>query len=552
MPNLLCRLIICCLLLLATPSFALDLHQLKNDFKQLDGVLVMQMGDQWIIDQDAQSGVHIGDLFSISSPGQLIVHPVTKKVLGSAGDTLQAVLRVTSIKSGYAYVQPVYAATPLKAGQTITRFKNIPAQFDNDSSTATNSEIRASVQTALPQLDWQASGNEEYRLRFRLLEGKLIAQSGNENTLHSYPLEATVTSAPRPIQKPVFAPPIEGKKGGILSFFESKKSAPITYNQVNQDGSSWSSPPFPSEAIGLAVCDLTPDKGLEIALLTHDNLEIGKVVDGKYKRLQQLALSHNLKPLSLEHADLDNDGREELYVSAMDDQTASSVALRYQQNQLQIFQDRIPFLLRSIINNKKISLVGQQPPAYFSRNTEIFQVTLLNERVTKGASLSWPKDRLLFGILPFDGNFAIIQNSTLKITDASGETYWQEKEEYGASEIFFELKEKRREPEADVIQVDVAPRMIQYNGALLTTKHKEKLLSTKFLSFSKGRVSAGVWDGTMLQESWHSRPLSGYLADFAIADYDNDGKEDLVCFYTFVKSGFLNKGRSTLISYKLE
>ena len=56
---------------------------IAGDFKSVSGYLVMLEGDEFIIDLDNSHGISTGDIFSVLAPGKKIVHPVTKKVLGT-------------------------------------------------------------------------------------------------------------------------------------------------------------------------------------------------------------------------------------------------------------------------------------------------------------------------------------------------------------------------------------------------------------------------------------------------------------------------------------
>ena len=82
------------------------LDQVRKDFKPLSGYVIMPVQGEFLIDQDGAKGVAVGDLFSVVKPGEKIVHPVTKEVLGSL-DEVKALLQVTRVKSGYAYAKPL-------------------------------------------------------------------------------------------------------------------------------------------------------------------------------------------------------------------------------------------------------------------------------------------------------------------------------------------------------------------------------------------------------------------------------------------------------------
>jgi hypothetical protein len=46
--------------------------------------------------------------------------------------------------------------------------------------------------------------------------------------------------------------------------------------------------------------------------------------------------------------------------------------------------------------------------------------------------------------------------------------------------------------------------------------------------YDKGEVYDLVWDGVMLAENWRTKEIPGYIADYQVEDYDNDGERELV------------------------
>jgi len=152
--NLRCILVLTKIILISTAAFAGAgvLDEVVRDFQPLSGYLIMATGDEVLIDQDAGKGVAVGDLFIVVQEGGKIVHPVTKKVLGTL-DPVKGVLQVTRVKAGYSYARPLGRTEDLKPGDVIRRYENIPALFWD--YTDQGRELFTQLKTALPKLDWQ-------------------------------------------------------------------------------------------------------------------------------------------------------------------------------------------------------------------------------------------------------------------------------------------------------------------------------------------------------------------------------------------------------------
>jgi hypothetical protein len=104
------------------------IDDITQDFEPISGYVVMPDGGEFIIDLDDTQGISTGDIFSVIEPGKKIVHPVTKKVLGTL-EEVKGILKVTRTKSGFSFARPVGKATNIKIGDPIRRFGNLPALF---------------------------------------------------------------------------------------------------------------------------------------------------------------------------------------------------------------------------------------------------------------------------------------------------------------------------------------------------------------------------------------------------------------------------------------
>ena len=61
------------------------------------------------------------------------------------------------------------------------------------------------------------------------------------------------------------------------------------------------------------------------------------------------------------------------------------------------------------------------------------------------------------------------------------------------------------------------------NDVITAKNHRlSELLS--YRHFTHGEIEIRSWDGIGLAVLWRTRKLSGYISDFAIGDFDNDGQ----------------------------
>jgi hypothetical protein len=176
-------------------GWALSTAQIAKDFSSVSGYVVMATGSEYIIDLDSAQGVAAGDLFSVVTKGGNIVHPVTKKIIGTL-DTVSAVLKVTRIKSGYSYAVKVRGDGDLSAGTEINRFDSVNATFQDQTG---NSEVlKAELMAALPRLQWQGDSKvADADLAFVATAAGVQVRDSSGQLLRSYQAGQTI-AAPVP------------------------------------------------------------------------------------------------------------------------------------------------------------------------------------------------------------------------------------------------------------------------------------------------------------------------------------------------------------------
>jgi len=158
-----------------TSATSAVIDEIANDFRPIAGVVVMASDDEYIIDVDESNGVIIGDLFSVLTTGEKIIHPQSGKILGTL-EEVKAILKVIRIKPGYSYAQPMSKTADIKRGDTIKRYDNLPALFWD--YTGKGKPFFAQLQKTLSDLKWQDYDSAQ---RSRPAQPQPIL--GNRNTI---------------------------------------------------------------------------------------------------------------------------------------------------------------------------------------------------------------------------------------------------------------------------------------------------------------------------------------------------------------------------------
>ena len=147
------KLLLLTLLCWPLTAFAALPDDVAVDFAVVEGVVVMPINDEYVVDLDARDDLNVGDVLTLVTPGQKIFHPVSKEVIGSV-DNVIGFLQVTRIYSGYSYAKVLTAGVQPDNGARVKRFEQVPALFVD--TTENGSELVREFKVNLPQFEWLA------------------------------------------------------------------------------------------------------------------------------------------------------------------------------------------------------------------------------------------------------------------------------------------------------------------------------------------------------------------------------------------------------------
>jgi len=534
------------LLLLLLPA---HLHaelptRLVADFAPLEGYIVLPTGEEeYLIDLDAGKGVHPGDIFSVLRTGRAVTHPVTGEVLGQLEE--EAIfLRVTRLKSGYSYVKKISGAASINKGDKIKRFAAVPTKFSG-----VQSDLKSELQTKLNLLDWiPGDSGSPALLHFEVTGGKLRVTYQDNSVLFEYPLPQSVTNAPASL---VTAP----------SVVRSSSGTPVTEPGViksQQEGENvWHGAEYKDNIIGLRVDDFDQNGSQNIALLFSNRMVIAGYVNQKNQQKAEINLKKNLSYLAIDSLDLNQNGRPEIFLSAVRNGSPASEVYEFDGQKLSEVAQGLPMLFRTIDHpNRGKLLLAQKRHDLSIPFSERPQLTVFAEgeyRAEAEFPLPFPVNIYGFAPLIMDDNTeaAVYLSHTdyLKVKNSEGSDLYESADYFGGSEVMLGLKSLDRD---DVkVPYFVPLRLIAANGAFLVPQNEGQRTTLAWRKYNKSRVVSLKWNGLALEEQWKTSDQAGQTADLAYADIDNDGQPELVLGVNFVRKGLFNTPKSALIVYEM-
>lgn len=358
------------------------------------------------------------------------------------------------------------------------------------------------------------------------------------------------------------------------------------YHQVNvQDNSFWKSKRFQTEIQGIDIGDVTGDGQNEIVLLENTGLSVYRYQDGALLRIGSHRSADRYRFIAVDVADINGNGRAEIFASKVSKDTVTSVVLEMEGNVLKPIVNKSGWLYR-VMNwpGRGNILVGQEKMAggvggyvnvirdYFVSG--IFALTWEGSNYVKADEeplLDLPKIYIYnFAIGDLGGDpepeiVTIDRNNKLSLLDGEGEEIYKGSDFFGGTLNFIitnpaegqgtgekDLKEEWLYIPARILIVD-----LDKNGKneIIINQNKSSTygITERFKAFDEGKMVSLSWTGLALDPNWESRKIPGCLSAYHVKDLDNDGNPDLVLSLLQQRGAkFFQKAKSLVVSYKLK
>jgi len=343
-------------------------------------------------------------------------------------------------------------------------------------------------------------------------------------------------------------PAVVAKEGGAKAktpYIVRPKKSPIIHAQEGVGFQK--SEKFPFEIKGLDIADVDGDGRNEIIFMDRDTLWIYQYVEGKLRPFRNLKGRANQQFLTLDAADVNGNGTAEIFVTCIEGENLSSFILEYEENGFKRVSNNNDWYFRVLdLPQQGPTLLGQKMGLKESFSGSIYQFRWKKNTFAKGKKLKLPKGTWLLGLaiadVTGDGKDEIIRfdgGDRLRLLSMDGkDLLYRTPASYGGSNNFFDRESVPEGPPRDKIptRAYLPGRIVLLDldgdGRVEVIVNKNHFATGRLLErvrlFERGEVYNLVWDGLMLAENWRTKEIPGYIADYQVKDFDNDGERELV------------------------
>jgi hypothetical protein len=311
---------------------------------------------------------------------------------------------------------------------------------------------------------------------------------------------------------------------------------------------------FPFETIGLDIADVDGDGKNEIVIMDKHNLWVYEYTEERLRLLRKLKGKANQDFLALDVADVNGNGTAEIFVTSFREgatfpytEYLTSFILEYEEDGFKMISDKNQWYFRVLdLPRKGLTLLGQKMGAPESFSGPIYQFSWKGNTFRRGKKLKLPRRTPLFGLaiadITGDGKEEFIRFDSadrLRLFSMDGkDLLFKTSSRYGGSNNFFDQESVPALTEKEPIgrRVFIPGRILVLDldgdGRVEVIVNKNHFTTGRLLDrvrlVDRGEVYDLVWDGLMLAENWRTKEIPGYIADYQVKDFDNDGEVELV------------------------
>ncbi|MBI5233279.1 MAG: VCBS repeat-containing protein [Deltaproteobacteria bacterium] len=338
----------------------------------------------------------------------------------------------------------------------------------------------------------------------------------------------------------------------------------------------WKGKPLNTFYMDMGIADLDSDGTKEIILMSEKTLLIAAVDGDALRSIKEIKNPPGFENISLDVFDADYDGRQEVYLSRLNNGVPDSAVIEYIDDAYTITASNIKRIMNVINVEGSASLLVSQG---FRNDTGYFEgvKTLKREagELKETGALALPEDvekRGMYGVslvdLTGDAQNEVVsldRRGYLHIYENTAQG-WKEiiktTEFYGGSLTFIAMAGNFSSGSSTTyftVEADPVFADIDSNGKMeLLLRRNDPGIIGRFAEHIKSFKSSAVLDfsleGSILEENWTTKEFTGYVADFTIDDLNGDGLQELVVLVVEDVGKYLQKDveKSYLITFKLQ
>jgi hypothetical protein len=312
---------------------------------------------------------------------------------------------------------------------------------------------------------------------------------------------------------------------------------------------------------GVTAGDIDGDGANEIICIDSTTVLVYGITEGRAVKMAEL--DAGVANIAVEAADLNGNGRWELFITHSDGDKLRSYVLEWGQAGLSRIAGNLRWYFRTIASaDRGRVLIGQRKGMDRLFLPGIFEIGYVEGRYDEVRKLDLPGSRNIFGFtqgaVRSPEQVDIIEYSRdhyLRISDPKGREEWTSVESYGGSANLLVTKSKPDEPEMRYLpsRVDVADMDGDGLKEIVAVKNEDRAGSfSRLRMFKQGRLEVLKWDQVGLAPVGQTPSVAKFIGDFALGDINGDGRPEIIAAVVQKTRNVAGPGSSYLAVFSLD
>jgi len=333
----------------------------------------------------------------------------------------------------------------------------------------------------------------------------------------------------------------------------------------------WRSPAIPEAISGLDVADVDGDGRNEIVYCSKHQVTVVRLENRIFRKIATYEGSVSENFFTLDAADINRNGRAEIFVNNQSSDRVKSMVLEWKDNRLEPIVKDKSWIYRIVNLPSGPALFGQQSTIaefFFGRIKKLTARGGGYEPDTVQPQLKKDLNVLSFSLARFTGEtndtlVAIDINEELRLYTMGSAPLWEGDDLFGGSPLYTKISNTDPLGSYGILRYYyIPPRILtvdadgdKYQDILISQTRRSSAsgIAPALRPLTGGSVHALTFDQLALKEKWRSPNLSGYPVDYQVKDYNNDGQTELIIAVLYnTGEGAFSRGRSIIVAYSLE
>jgi TolB-like protein len=388
--------------------------------------------------------------------------------------------------------------------------------------------------------------------------GHINAFAGEVNTrVFGRAADGSVSAAPAPAASPE-TPPDPDQANPAKKIWSGDGGMRIQAANPDTDEADtklWRSRRFSLNVEGLGLGDVDGDGDTEVVFVSENQMAVYRYKDQAFLKVAETELAPRLVAIGLDVADINGNGRAEVFISSRSENYfPHSYVLEWDGSAFQNVYDAPNWYFRVGWNpqNKNRTLYGQKGSARSVIAGPVYTLAWINGAYEPQDKILLPDGASVFGFaqgdLTGDGTantMAFIKSDQLQLSSIGRQEEWISVDPYGGKYTWlitaeeFKLGQRLNRTNVDPLPDTLffIPQRILLTdfdrdgrNEVLVVKNEDTTrgLMSRVRSYQEGRFENLAWDNVGMRAMWRTRKFSGYISDYNLGDFDNDGQDEMV------------------------